>query len=115
MENMASQGAAPINVKIPASLANAKLWDLDVDDDLWTEIAQDAHFQNKDLPKWLCDKPTRQGIRAMLELQRCDEELERLDYERSAMHSWLQTEDKQLHLASCIAQGELYYESHPLC
>jgi hypothetical protein len=73
---------------------------------VWMDIAQDAHFQNKDLPKWLCDIPTKQGIRAMLEIQRCDEELERLDHERGVMYSWLQGQGEQLHLASCIAQGE---------
>lgn len=112
MQDMASQGADLINVKIPASLSNAKLWDLDVDDDMWVDIAQDACFHSKDLPKWLFDKPTRQGIQAMLEVQRCDEELERLDHERSVMHSWLQTQDKQLQLASCIAQGQSYNKSH---
>jgi hypothetical protein len=112
MQNMVSQGTAPLNIKIPASMANAKLWDLDVDDDVWMDIAQDACFQNKGLPKWLGDIPTRRGIRAMLEVQRCDEELERLDHERARMCSWLQAQEKQLHLASCIAQGELSYECY---
>ena len=115
MEDMVSQGAAPINVNIPASMADAKLWDLDVDDDVWMNIAQDARFKNKDLPKWLCDAPTKQGIRAMLEVQRCDEELERLDHERGVMYSWLQAQGEQLYHASCIAQGWLYYQYHLLC
>jgi len=114
MQDMVSQGTAPTNFKIPASMANTNLWDLDVDDDLWMDIAQDACFQNKVLPKWLCDIPTKQGIRAMLEVQRCDEELERLDHERGVMYSWLQAQGEQLHLASCIAQSELYYEFYLL-
>ena len=112
MQDIVSQGTAPINIKIPASMANTKLWDLDVDDDVWMDIAQDARFQNKDLPNWLCDIPTKQGIRAMLEVQRCDEELERLDHERGVMYSWLQAQGEQLHLASCIAQGGLYSKCH---
>ena len=115
MEEMVSQGTTPVNIKIPASLANAKLWDLDVDDEIWMEIAQDAHFQDKGMPKWLCDIPTQRGIRAMLEVQRCNEELERLDHERDGMYSWLRAQEDQLYLAGCIAQGKLYNEFHPLC
>ncbi len=110
MQDMVSQGTAPINIEIPASLANAKLWDLDVDDDLWMDIAQDTHFQNNDLPKWLCDIPTRQGIHMMLEIRQCDEEVEQLNHEHGAMYSWLQAQGEQLDHTSCIAQGELYYE-----
>ena len=109
-----SQGTAPIDIKVPASMANANLWDLDVDDDVWMDIARDDRFENKNLPKWLYDIPTKKGIQAMLEVQRCNEELYRLDHERGVLHSWLQVQAEQLRLASCIAQGELYYECHSL-
>jgi hypothetical protein len=114
MQDAVSQGIAPINIQIPASMGNAKLWDLDVDDDVWMDIAQDAHFEKKNLPKWLYDIPTKQGIRAMLEVQRCDEELEWLDHECGVMYSWLQAQAEQLDLASRTAQGELYYKYHSL-
>jgi hypothetical protein len=50
----------------------------------------------------------------MLEVQRCDEELERLDHKRGVMYSWLQAQAEQLDLASRTAQGELYYKYHSL-
>lgn len=108
MQDAVSRGTAPMNIKIPASMSNVKLWDLDVDDDVWMDIAQDARFQNRNSPKWLYDIPTRQGIRAMLEVQRCDEELERLDHEHGVMRSWLQAQGEQLHLAGYIAQGKFF-------
>jgi len=106
MQDVLAQGLAPPGVKIPASIPGEGLWDLDVDSDLWMEIIQDSEYQNKDAPKWLCDKPTKQGIRAMLQLERSEEELERLDHERTAMHSWHSAQQEQLQLAGCIAQGK---------
>ena len=114
MQEAISQGTAPIDIKVPASMANANLWDLDVDDDLWMDIARDDRYENENLPKWLYDMPTKKGIRAMLEIQRCDEELDQLDHERGVLYSWLQVQAEQLRLASCIAQGELYYECQSL-
>jgi hypothetical protein len=104
MQDVLAQGLAPPGVKIPASIPGEGLWDLNVDSDLWMEIIQDSEYQNKDAPKWLCDEPTKQGIRAMLQLQRCEEELERLNYERATMYSWLSAQQEQHQLACLIAQ-----------
>jgi len=68
MQDLMLQGDAPIGVKVPSPVIGENLWELDVDNDLWTEIVLDQ-FQDNDAPKWLCDKPTKQGIRAMLELR----------------------------------------------
>ena len=109
MQDLIAQGNAPIGVNVPAPLNGEKLWDLDVDSDLWLDLAKDAQSQDGDAPKWLYDQPTRQGIRAMIELQCCKEEFEWLYHERSAMYAWLQGQGEQLQLASCIAQGKWYY------
>jgi len=69
-------------------------------------IIQDSEYQNKDMPKWLCDAPTKQGIHAMLQLERSEEELERLNHKCIAMYSWHSTQQEQLQLAGCIAQGK---------
>ena len=45
----------------------------------------------------------------MLDLQRSDEELERLNHERGVMYTWLQGQGEQLQLASHMAQG-----THPI-
>jgi hypothetical protein len=104
MQDILTQGLAPPGVNIPASIPSEGLWDLGVDSDLWMEIIQDSEYPNKDVPKWLCDGPMKQGIRAMLQLHRCDEELERLYSERTVMHSWLSAQQEQLQLAGLIAQ-----------
>ena len=106
MQDLMLQGDAPIGAKVPASVTSENLWELDVDNDLWTEVLLDDQFPHKDAPKWLCDQPTKKGIRAVLEIRRCDEELEQLTHERRVMYSWLQGQGEQLKLASYIAQGE---------
>ena len=68
MQALMLQGDAPIGSKVPPSVNSENLWDLDVDNDLWMEITLDDQFQDKDAPKWLCDKPTKTGICAMLKL-----------------------------------------------
>jgi len=45
----------------------------------------------------------------MLDLQRSEEELERLDHERGVMDTWLRGQGEQLQLASRIAKG-----THPI-
>jgi len=104
MQDLIAHGDAPIGAIIPNPLATDILWDLDVDDDLWTDLAQDGQYQD-DAPRWLYDQPTKQGIRAMLDLQRSEEELERLNYECGVMFTWLRGQGEQLQLASHIAQG----------
>ena len=105
MQDLILQGDSPIGSRVPAPISSEHMWELGVDNELWAEIVQDDQFQDKDAPKWLCDGPTKKGIRAMLELRRCDEELERLAHERGVMCAWLQGQGEQLKLAGCIAQG----------
>ena len=104
MQDLITQGDAPPGAIVPNQLASDKLWDLDVDDDLWMDLARDGQCQD-DVPKWLYDQPMQQGIRAMLNLQHSEEELEQLNHERGVMCTWLREQGEQLRLASDIAQG----------
>ena len=104
MQDLITCGDAPTGAIVPSPLSSERLWDLDVDDDLWTELARDGQYQD-DAPRWLYDQPTRQGIRAMLDLRRSEEELERLDYERGVMSAWLCGQGEHLRLASHTVQG----------
>jgi hypothetical protein len=113
MQGLIAHGDAPLGAVVPNQLASEKLWDLDVDDDLWMDLARDGQYQD-DAPSWLYHQPTQQGIRAMLDLQRAEEELdlqraeeelEWLEHERSVMYSWLLGQGEQLQLARHMAQG----------
>ena len=104
MQDLIAQNAAPEGAIVPNPLSSEILWDLDVDNQLWMDLAQDNQQQD-DAPKWLYHQPTQQGIRAMLDKRRSDEELERLNHERGAMHTWLQRQAEQLQLAGQMAQG----------
>jgi hypothetical protein len=104
MQGLIAHGDAPLGAVVPNQLASEKLWDLDVDDDLWMDLARDGQYQDN-APSWLYHQPTQQGIRAMLDLQRAEEELEWLKHERSVMYSWLLGQGEQLQLARHMAQG----------
>ena len=108
MQDLIAHGDAPTGATVPNQLPSERLWHLDVDDDLWMDLARDGQYQH-DPPRWLHDEPTKKGIRAMLDFRRAEEELERLDHERGVMFAWLQGQGEQLRLASHIAQG-----THPI-
>jgi hypothetical protein len=104
MQDLIAHGDVPLGAVVPNQLASERLWDLDVDDDLWMDLAQDGQHQD-DAPSWLYHEPTQQGIRTMLDLQRSEEELEWLGHECSVMYTWLRGLGEQLQLASHMAQG----------
>ena len=41
------------------------------------------------IPRWLADKAVQEGIKNLLDLDRCMEEEERLQLERCAMQEWM--------------------------
>ena len=104
MQDLITQGDAPPGAIVPNQLAGEKLWDLDVDNDLWMDLARDGKYQD-DAPRWLYDQLTQQGIRAMLDLQRSQEELERLNHECGVMYTWLRGQGEQLQFTSHMVQG----------
>ncbi|THV05927.1 hypothetical protein K435DRAFT_849380 [Dendrothele bispora CBS 962.96] len=86
---------APRNAIAPAPIDVSELFKLDIADELWQDIGlnyDEIDVEQKPPPPWLADESVRQGIRAMLELDRCEEEEERLAVERRAMQSWLKEE-----------------------
>ncbi|THU92423.1 hypothetical protein K435DRAFT_672151, partial [Dendrothele bispora CBS 962.96] len=86
---------APKNAIAPAPIDVSELFKLDIADELWQDIGlnyDEIDVEQKPPPPWLADESVRQGIRAMLELDRCEEEEERLAVERRAMQSWLKEE-----------------------
>lgn len=65
------------------------LFAMDVDDAIWEDIEVDDDVV---APAWLCDEDTRRGIRYLHQLERCEEEEERLTYERCAIQEWFMEE-----------------------
>ena len=105
MQDLIDCGKAPLGAVVPNRLPIEKLWDLDVDDDLWMDLTRDAQQQDDARDQWLYDQQTQRGIRAMLDLQRSEEEIERLEHEGRVMSTWLRGQGKRLKLACHMAQG----------
>ncbi|KAF8065223.1 hypothetical protein FPV67DRAFT_1419584 [Lyophyllum atratum] len=83
----AQSGATP--GLVPSKIEKDKLFDLDVDDNIWQDIGlQDDEFSGT-VPLWLGDENTRRGIKALLEFDRCVEEEQRLAMERCSLQEWM--------------------------
>jgi hypothetical protein len=90
-------GDAPKGAMPPLPIASKQLWQLDVDDGIWQDVGldeDDAEAAAGEPPLWLSDEKVRSGIRAMLELDRCDEEDIILMKERCALQVWFAEEWK---------------------
>ena len=105
MQRLSQEGKAPCGAQIPASIEIQKLWELDVDDTIWMDPTLHEPFQENDTPRWLMDQNIRSGICAYLEVQRCKEELERLNHEHCVMWEWLTKQKHQLEDAAMSARG----------
>ncbi|TRM60905.1 hypothetical protein BD626DRAFT_406758 [Schizophyllum amplum] len=67
------------------------LWTIDVDDPCW----DDLRFESEDdatPPLWLAEPDMRKAIRAQLVIDRCAEEVQRLDHERGNLRAWFALE-----------------------
>lgn len=92
MKALKMQGKAPRGATCPEEIEFSGLFSLDVDDDIWQDVGLDDTLDDPNAsaapPLWLCDENVRSGIKAMLELDRCIEEEERLGWERSSLQVW---------------------------
>lgn len=93
MATLKARNQAPRGAIIPPQINREKLFDLDVDDDIWQDIGLDESTDDSNaVPLWLGDEYVRQGIKSLLELDRCEEEEIRLSKERCAMQDWMMEE-----------------------
>lgn len=67
------------------------LYSTDVNEELWMECGLEDE-ESGDAPSWLADADVRDGIRWMLQLDRCKEEQIRIEDERCAMQEWFEEE-----------------------
>lgn len=97
MHLLARQGKKPsARSQLPRKLDFKQLFKLDVDDDIWQEDPGLGPQGEDDLPRWMTDEDVKRGIAALLEKERCVEELERVKAEVSAMVMWWQEEERVL-------------------
>lgn len=75
---------------IPEKVDPNKLFKLDILDTIWNDIGLDDAGVHPD--RWQSDEKVRAGILAMLELDRCKEEKERLRLEIQALRQWAEEE-----------------------
>jgi len=90
MINLIEEGSAPRGAVKPRKIDKEGLFKLDVDDDIWQDIGlDDNELEMPSMPKWLVDGQVREGIKNLLELDRCMEEEKRLKLERCAIQEWM--------------------------
>ncbi|KAF8174532.1 hypothetical protein K438DRAFT_1771639 [Mycena galopus ATCC 62051] len=92
MAKLISHKKAPKNAVAPKPINRDSIWGLDVNDEIWQDIGLDDAYDQTKPPLWLKSDKVRNGIRAMLEVDRCDEEKPRLFHECRALHYWLSEE-----------------------
>ncbi|KAJ7832722.1 hypothetical protein B0H13DRAFT_2370815 [Mycena leptocephala] len=86
-------GKAPRGSILPVPIPAKGLWQLDVDDAIFQDVGLDDNDDGStEPPLWLCDEQVRAGIKAVLQLDRCDEEDARLLREKCALRVWFAEE-----------------------
>ena len=99
---------APRGAVAPSEIQQDGLFKLDVDDDIWQDIGLTDEVDNlQDIPDWLGNEDVRNGIKALLERDRCIEEERRLVQERLSMQQWMQEEWLVVNAALECAEEDL--------
>ncbi|KAJ7733445.1 hypothetical protein B0H16DRAFT_1732258 [Mycena metata] len=95
LQKLIDNRQAPRNAIAPLPIPSKGLWKLDVDDVIFQNVSLDERVDGEadnNPPLWLSDERVRTGIKAMLELDRCNEEDTRLRRERRALQVWFAEE-----------------------
>ncbi|KAG6804700.1 hypothetical protein H0H92_003173 [Tricholoma furcatifolium] len=100
MQQLIKSRRAPSHAICPEKINTTGLYALDVDDAIW----QDAGLNDDDddsaaPPPWLASEKVREGIKAVLEYDRCLEERARLQRECRSMRIWFAEEWQVLNMA----------------
>ncbi|EJD34168.1 hypothetical protein AURDEDRAFT_76423, partial [Auricularia subglabra TFB-10046 SS5] len=110
MALLAKQGKKPRGrAPLPRKLDSKKLFKLDVDDDIWQEDPGLGPQGEDNLPRWQTDDNVKRGILAVLQADRCREEMERLDCELQALVLWW---NERLHAMQELVDGSQVLGEH---
>ncbi|KAJ7625809.1 hypothetical protein FB45DRAFT_750430, partial [Roridomyces roridus] len=91
---------APRRAIPPPKIDPKILFQLDIADTVWQDIGlEDPEEEEKEVPPWLGDESVRKGIRAMLVVDRANEEDRILEKERRSLRIWFAEEWSILELA----------------
>lgn len=90
METIIKRNEAPKGAVIPLQIERQGIFKLDVDDDIWQDVGleEEDEYQGN-VPDWLGNESVREGIKCLLQLDRCREEKERLIMEMKRMPEWM--------------------------
>jgi len=93
LEKMINKKKAPRGTISPLAIEMDGLFKLDVDDDIWQDIGlTDDLDDSAEIPDWLGNDKVREGIKVLLEYDRCLEEMQRIRNERVSMQEWFSEE-----------------------
>ncbi|KAG6806240.1 hypothetical protein H0H92_012089, partial [Tricholoma furcatifolium] len=98
-------GKAPCHALLPQKIEAKGLFALDVDDAIWQDVGLGMDGGDHTPPVWLSNEKAREGIRALLEYDRCLEEDERLRYELRNLRSWCSEEWQVVNAALANAES----------
>ncbi|KAG6846663.1 hypothetical protein H0H93_012578 [Arthromyces matolae] len=94
---MIKEKKAPQRAQCPPKIDLKGLFSLDVDSEIWRDVdVEDEDASRLEPPAWLAVEKVREGIRALLERDRCVEEENRLRLECRSMVQWFSEEWKSL-------------------
>lgn len=99
---MIASNHAPAGAIPPQPIQRDGLFKLDVDDDIWQDVGLDDDHDGP-IPRWLGDDRVREGIRGMMEWDRCCEEEVRVCKERCALQEWFTEEWECNQMAQHVA------------
>jgi hypothetical protein len=113
LHNLIQTRKAPRNAIAPQRIDTHGLFKLDVDDEIWQDVGLDDDVDGP-VPLWLSDDKVRQGIKTLLERDRCVEEEQRLQKERCALQEWTLEEWNCIQRAREVAGNVLFFYYHSI-
>lgn len=107
MAQLAKKSDAPKGAVAPLKIKTEGLFKMDVDHGIWQDLGY-GDLDDEEVPRWLASESVREAIRCQLELDRCEEELARLRWERCAIQEWLKREWKCVQDTKAIGAWLMY-------
>ena len=99
---------APQGAIAPWPINMDGLFNLDIDDEIWQDVGL-VETDTAAPPQWMSDDTVNDGIKALLELDRCKEEEEQLFHECQALQAWFSEEWAVIEKALHHANGKLSF------